>query len=221
MERIAHRGARTEAPENTVAAFERAFQRRADAIELDVHATRDGIVVVHHDPDLAPGVNVERPKIAEMTWEEVAATYAVTGISVPTLAQVLAVVPLGKTVYVEIKGLGIEQLVANDIRRSSARCAVHAFDHATIARFVDIAPEIPRGLLFESDLADMETAVARARVRDIWPQFSLIDSSVMTRARAMGVRVIGWTVNERDDLQRLGGLGVDGICTDDVRLLDA
>jgi glycerophosphoryl diester phosphodiesterase len=221
MERIAHRGARREAPENTVAAFERAFQRRADAIELDVHATRDGVVVVHHDPDLALGVSAERPKIAEMTWQDVAATYMVTGISVPTLAQVLAVVPAGKTVYVEIKGLGIEQLVADEIRRSSVRCAVHSFDHATIERFARIAPDVPRGLLFESNLAEMETAVARVSARDVWPQFSLIDSSVMARAHAIGVRVIAWTVNERADQQRLAALGVDGICTDDVRLLDA
>ena len=53
IERIAHRGARRELPENTIAAFERAFGRGAVAIELDVHATRDSVVVVHHDPDLA------------------------------------------------------------------------------------------------------------------------------------------------------------------------
>ncbi|MGH7617348.1 MAG: glycerophosphodiester phosphodiesterase, partial [Gemmatimonadaceae bacterium] len=48
MERIGHRGAKRELPENTIAAFKRAFDRGADAVELDVHATNDGVVVVHH-----------------------------------------------------------------------------------------------------------------------------------------------------------------------------
>src|SRR5439155_7107203 len=52
VQRIAHRGAKREFPENTLPAFQRAFERGADAIELDVHATRDGVVVVHHDAEL-------------------------------------------------------------------------------------------------------------------------------------------------------------------------
>ena len=54
MERIGHRGAKRELRENTLAAFRRAFERGADAVELDVHATRDGVVVIHHDAELGP-----------------------------------------------------------------------------------------------------------------------------------------------------------------------
>src|SRR5262245_34904561 len=151
IERIAHRGARTELPENTIAAFERAFGRGAVAIELDVHATADSVVVVHHDPELALPVS-RSARIAEMTWEEIEATCAATDTSVPTLAEVLAVVPPDATADVEIKGLGIEQLVADVISESTARCAVHSFDHATIERFKSIVPDVPRGLLFESGL---------------------------------------------------------------------
>jgi glycerophosphoryl diester phosphodiesterase len=220
IERIAHRGARTELPENTVAAFAQAFARRADAIELDVHATSDGVVVVHHDPDLGLPVSIAKRRIAGMTWEQVEASRAATGVSVPTLTEVLAVAPTNATVYVEIKGLGIEELVAEAIGATTTRCAVHSFDHATIERFKSIAPDVPRGLLFESGLDQLEDAVRRAGARDVWPLHSLIDAGLMARARALGCRVIAWTVNDADEARRLAALGVDGLCTDDVRILD-
>jgi glycerophosphoryl diester phosphodiesterase len=220
IERIAHRGARVELPENTLAAFGRAFERGANAIELDVHATRDGVVVVHHDPDVALPVSTARRAIAEMTWQELDATRQLTGVSVPTLAEVLAMVPPNAMVYVEIKGAGIERLVADVIGRSAAHCAVHSFDHATIERFKQIAPDVPRGLLFEGNAAQLDVEVQRIGAHEVWPHYSLVDADLVARVRALGARTIVWTVNDAAEARRLAGLGVDGICTDDVRLLD-
>ena len=220
IERIAHRGARTEFPENTVAAFQRAFERGATGIELDVHASRDGVVVVHHDPDLTDSVSRGRLTIAETTWEEIAANDARGGISVPRLRDVLAVVPANATAYVEIKGARIERLVADAIAASPARCAVHSFDHTTIGRIAAIAPDLPRGLLFESSIDSLESEVKRTSARDVWPHYSLIDSALVARARVVGARIIAWTVNSRAEVERLAALGIDGICTDDVRILD-
>jgi len=220
IERIAHRGARIELPENTLAAFGRAFERGANAIELDVHATCDGVVVVHHDPDLALPVSIPRRAIAEMTWQEVDASRLLTQISIPTLAEVLAMVPASATVYVEIKGLQIELAVADVIGRSSAQCAVHSFDHDTIERFKSIAPDVPRGILFEGNAEQLDVEVRRIGARDVWPHYSLIDAALVARTRALGARTIAWTVNDATEARRLAGLGVDGICTDDVRLLD-
>jgi len=222
IERIAHRGARTELPENTVAAFERAFEHGATGIELDVHSSRDGVIVVHHDPELAYSVSGALLPIAETTWEEIRASGVRSGASIPRLTEVLAVVPPGATAYVEIKGARIEQLVADVIAVSSAKCAVHSFDHATIGRISAIAPDLPRGLLFESveSLGSLESEVKRASARDVWPHHSLIDSALVARARAVGARVIAWTVNSRAEAARLAALGIDGICTDDVRILD-
>ena len=220
IERIAHRGARTEFPENSVAAFERAFERGATGIELDVHASKDGVVVVHHDPDVADSVSGAKRPIAEMTWEEIRATVAHTGTSVPRLTDVLAGVPAGATAYVEIKGNRIERLVADVIASSSARCAVHSFDHATIDRIATLAPDLPRGLLFESSVESLESEVRRTSARDVWPHYSLIDGALVARARALGARVIAWTVNSLAEVERLATLRIDGICTDDVRILD-
>ena len=104
----------------------------------------------------------------------------------PTLTEVLAIVPPSATVYVEIKGTGIELLVADVIGRSSAHCAVHSFDHGTIERFKQIAPDVPRGLLFEGNAAQLDVEVQRIGAREIWPHYSLVDADLVARARALG-----------------------------------
>ena len=135
MEHIAHRGAKRELPENTLGAFRRAFERGADAIELDVHATRDGVVVIHHDPDLGRSFGpLAGRAIAALEWSALGAVEIAEELAVPTLAQLLAIIPSGATAYVELKGDGIERLVADVVRASSARCAVHSFDHEAIRR---------------------------------------------------------------------------------------
>ena len=77
------------------------------------------------------------------------------GIGIPRLSEVLQSAPASATVYVEIKGAGIERLVAEVIRGSTTRCAVHSFDHAAVEAMRAIAPEIPRGILFEESGFDV------------------------------------------------------------------
>src|SRR5207248_3615348 len=120
-----------------LSAFEGAFARGADAVELDVHGTRDGIVVVHHDPEvsarLAPH-DLPSRAIAELTAAELARVRLTPRDSIPILADVLAVVPAGRRVYVEIKGKGITERVAEVIRVAGRDCAVHSFDVQTIVK---------------------------------------------------------------------------------------
>jgi glycerophosphoryl diester phosphodiesterase len=222
VERIAHRGARRELPENSLPAFQRAFERGADAIELDVHATRDGVVIVHHDPSFGREVSpapLRGRRLAELTSDEVAGARLAAGAAVPTLAAVLAAVPSGRRVYVEMKGLGIEQAVADVVRRAGVECAVHSFDHFGIERLREIAPEIPRGVLYERGPRDLVSEMRRAGARDVWPRWKLIDAALVAAVHEEGGRVIGWTVNTATAIRDLTALGVDGICSDDVRLV--
>ena len=222
VERIAHRGAKREFPENTVPAFQRAFARGATGIELDVHATADGVVVVHHDPEvrgLAAGSNA----INELEWRQVQMVELGAGpdnahVGIPRLSDVLAIVPAGATVYVEIKGSGIEQAVASVIRSSAASCAVHSFDHDAIGRMREIAPEVPRGILFERVPENVESAIRKVGARDVWPERTLIDRALVAAVHAAGSRVIAWTVNSHAEAQRLVDSAVDGLCGDDVRV---
>ena len=220
MERIGHRGAKRELRENTLAAFRRAFERGADAVELDVHATRDGVVVIHHDPELGAEFGpLAGGAIAGLDWIDLEGVGLPDDLGVPTLAQLLAIVPASATAYVEIKGERIERLVADVIRASMTRCAVHSFDHEAVRRMREIAPEIARGILFDRRPVDVVASMAATGARDVWPEWHLIDRGLVDRVHEAGGRVIAWTVNSADAAANLGAIGVDGLCTDDVRLL--
>ena len=224
VERIGHRGAKRELPENTIAAFKRAFDRGADAIELDVHATSDGVVVVHHDPTLGGGFRGFAGRaIAELDWRTLASASESAATRIPTLNDVFAIVPQGGTVYVEIKGSGIEALVAQVVSSARIRSAVHSFDHQCIELMRGLAPTVPRGILIDQEKADTDVlaAMARAGARDVWPEWTMIDRALVERVHGAGGRVIAWTVNDITTAATLVGMGVDGVCTDDVRILDA
>ena len=205
-------------------AFRRALELGASGIELDVHATRDGIVVVHHDPVVQPldaGSGPTEVAIADVTWEELLRLRPPTSEGIPPLGDVLTLVGDRATVYVELKGAAIEEAVIATIRAGHAHCAVHSFDHAAIERASRIAPEIPRGLLFDSYTIDPARAMRATGARDVWPHWSLVDSRLVERVHEVGGRVIAWTVNDDADAAALLEIGVDAICTDDIRLVAA
>lgn len=216
-ERVAHRGMPRELRENTLPGFLLALDSGADAIELDVHRTRDGEVVVHHDP------SVQGRDIANSTWAEIRALDVGGGSVIPRLADVLDEIGDRATMYVELKGSRIEDAVVDVCREHGHRYALHSFDHEAIARTARIAPEVSRGLLIDrgtpDPIASLSRSVERIRPRDVWPHWSLVDDTLMRRAEALDVRVIVWTVNALDEARRLKTLGVAGICTDDVRML--
>jgi glycerophosphoryl diester phosphodiesterase len=221
VERIGHRGAPREFPENSVPAFERAIELGADAVELDVHVTSDGVPVVHHDSDvsLSPTLGRSRGAISSMTWRDVSRVELAPGVFVPSLEQVLDAVGNRATVYVELKGAGSEESAIAVIRASRTRCAVHSFDHVAIARASRIEPEGRRGILFDEYPHDVVRAMHDASARDVWPQWELIDEALVSRVHAAGGRVVAWTVNTTAAADHLVRLEVDGLCGDDVRLL--
>src|SRR5687768_12545330 len=159
---IGHRGAPRERPENTLASFLRALDLGADAVELDVHATRDGVVVVHHDfvPRAESSVASLRGRpIAELTGAELE-TFHVSGEPIPSLSEVLREIGARATVYVEIKGRDIEPSVIAAIERvpSAQRVAVHSFDHRAVVRTRAMRPGLPSGILSASYLIDPQSA---------------------------------------------------------------
>ena len=217
LERVAHRGMPGMRRENTLPSFKLALDHGADAIELDVHVTRDGVVVVHHDAAVH-----DRP-ILGLSWKELAVVDLGAGARIPRLEDVLTAVGQRAVVYVELKGSGIEEAVVATVRAHGHRFALHSFDHGAMERSARLAPEIARGVLLDRGLPDAEgdlaRVVARVHPRDVWPHASLVDASFMRLARELEVRVIPWTVNSAQSARALLAIGVDAICTDDVRIL--
>jgi glycerophosphoryl diester phosphodiesterase len=218
-ELIAHRGVPRDRPENTLPGFARALEEGARGIELDVHATGDGVVVVHHDPiprAAASDPSLAGHPIATLTRAQLD-TFRVAGTTpIPTLADVLALVGRRATVYVEIKGLGIEGLVLDVIASGPARCAVHSFDHAQVARVGQSRPGLPTGALVTARPRSVAALLGELGARDLWPEWPIIDEPLVRDTHASGGRVIAWTVNDPVAARRLAALGVDGICTDVV-----
>jgi glycerophosphoryl diester phosphodiesterase len=214
-EKISHRGAHQTLPENSIPAFLRAIELGADAIELDVHATSDGVVMVHHDP-VVNAQGEARTRIADLSAGDLGRFPLGHGVEIPTLQAVLDAVGDQARVYIEIKAADIEPLVVRCIRESGASCAVHAFDHRVVKTVKRIFPAIRTGVLEVARHVDPVASLLAAGAQDLWQEVSFIDEELVVRAHSVNARVIAWTADDPDQWKTLNELGVDGICTDRI-----
>jgi glycerophosphoryl diester phosphodiesterase len=221
---IGHRGAPRERPENTLPSFLRALELQADGIELDVHCTKDRVVVVHHDEiprATPPSGKLAGRRIDALTFDELQG-FSVRGLAlISTLEEALAVIKGRADVFIELKGAAIEREVVDVIRESiaPARCAVHSFDHEQVGRARALAPEIRGGILFDRVVADPVAAMRAADAYDVWPSREHVSEDLVRRVHEAGGRVIPWTVNKAAEAIALASLGVDGLCTDFIPVL--
>ncbi|NDH96893.1 MAG: glycerophosphodiester phosphodiesterase [Actinobacteria bacterium] len=211
---IAHRGAREAARENTLPAFRLAREFGAEWVELDARRTADGVVVVHHDAQLADG-----RVLAELTVDELPEF-------IPSLAEALEECH-GMGVNIEIKNLPsdpdydadhlVSEAVAGVVQAylGPERTIVSSFNIDTLDRLHAVDPAIPLAYLFA--IGDPAMAIARACAHEmtaIHPYDPLVTASLVERAQDEGLAVNVWTVNDPERMKVLAGFGVDGICTD-------
>lgn len=218
FERIGHRGAPREFPENTLEGFLRALERGADAVELDVHKTRDDGVVIHHDPDVRTPDGALRP-LSGLSQAEVEACRLAGGLRIPSLAQVLDAIGRRATVYIELKGHDVGLAAADVARAHGGRYALHSFDHDALRALSASLPQLAYGILLDAGTQDPGGMAAAFTGRDIWAHWTLADAQLARGVHARGQRLLAWTVNDPAEADRLRLAGVDGVCTDDVRLL--
>ena len=207
---IAHRGASGYEYENSRAAFRRAVMLDADGVELDIHATRDGTIVVHHDPEI-PGVG----PIAELSLDQARLVRIRNGETLPLLSEVLDLL-YDRDVWIEVKSLPVAHdgtfFEILDRGPCPARYAVHAFDHRVIRRLGEARPELRRGILLSAHLEDPVSAMRAVGATTLWQEWQQIDRALVNKVHDAGGALIAWTVNEIGDLERLARMGVDGLC---------
>ncbi|HWA55653.1 MAG TPA: glycerophosphodiester phosphodiesterase [Gemmatimonadales bacterium] len=207
---IAHRGASGHAFENSPTAFRRAVELGADGVELDVHATSDGALLVHHDPEVR-GLG----RIGALPRGVLAHHRLPNGEAIPTLAEALALLA-GLDVWVEVKTLPPEHdaalLRTLDGGPTPDRYAVHGFDHRIVERLGERRPGLRRGVLLASYLLDTLSVMRSAGADTLWMETHLIDQPLVNLVHAAGGRLIAWTANDDTEIRRLIHLGVDGIC---------
>ena len=183
-----------------------------------MHATGDGIVVVHHDA-VVHARHPQRPahrRVADLSVAELAEFPLAEGVRIPTLSEALATIGKRATVYVEIKAPNIEPLVTRDIREAVATCAVHSFDHRVVKNVKAIFPAVRTGVLEVSRHIDPAASLADTAAEDLWQEVDSIDEELVQRAHSVGARVVAWTANEPGQWETLYHLGVDAICTDRI-----
>jgi glycerophosphoryl diester phosphodiesterase len=132
------------------------------------------------------------------------------------LQDVLAAVPAGARVYVEIKGRDIEALVVRVIRESNADCAVHSFDHRVVQTVKNIFPAVRTGVLEVARHLDPAATLRETGAADLWQEKDFIDEDLVTRIHAANGRVVAWTANDPLQWKTLRAIGVDAICTDRI-----
>lgn len=183
-----------------------------------MHATRDGIVVVHHDP-VVHAAHPQSPAhkaIAQLSAPELEEFPLGDGTRIPTLSETLDLVGDRAIVYVEIKARSIEALVTRCIRESETTCAVHSFDHRIVLEVRRIFPAIRTGVLEVSRHIDPAASLVAASAKDLWQEVDSIDEDMVARVHAVGARVIAWTANDPTQWESLHAIGVDGLCTDRI-----
>jgi len=232
----AHRGGAALWPENSLLAFRQALALGVDALEFDLHMTSDGELVVLHDPTLDRTTTGTGPvrdlKLADLAGVRLKTRDgAVTDERIPTFAQLLELAAAAVELLPEIKVDAnrqrydsIEEKVLALLRARGllARTTVQAFQVETIRRLRALEPKARTMLLVargdvERDRARPAEAVRRARdlgATDLGMNHRLIDADVMAAARAAGIRVSAWTVNEEADILRMVDLGVDMVMSD-------
>lgn len=227
---IAHRGASGDRPENTLPAFEHAVEQGADMIETDLHLSRDGVIVIHHDAGL------ERlggqGEIRQRSAAELAALDAAPGdpdvLAMPTLLDILEGFGdriewnLELKVGLEAPYEGIEDRVVTEVeaRGLLGRVLFSSFDDGVLSRLRARSEAARLGVLVSPRARrDVWGRASRVAAEAIHPHTRLVDAARVDAAHERGLAVYPYTANEPREMLRLVHLGVDGVITNFPRVL--
>lgn len=230
---IAHRGASADAPENTVAAIKLAWTQSADASEFDVFLSRDGKIVVIHDADTKRVAGVDR-KVVDQTADELRALDAGSwknarfkGEKIPLLEEMLATVPPGKRVFIEVKcGPEIMPELDRVLKASKLKpeqTPIISFHAPVVAAVKKTRPDLAAYWIVSLDKKNAEPPPAVDLIKkakavqadglDLSASKSL-DKAYAEAIKSAGLKLYVWTVNDLAVARRMIDLGVDGITTD-------
>jgi glycerophosphoryl diester phosphodiesterase len=208
---IAHRGASGIELENSLAAFRAAAPQGAGGVELDIHATADGELFVHHDETIGA------THIAQSTAKAIGALRLKNGEPVPTLSQALTAIAPHLQVFIEVKTLDPRWdgrlFEIMDQGPNPSGYAVHGFDHRIVQRLSEKRPGLRCGVLSSSYPVRPLAALKDAGASILWQERTVTDDMLVRLLHDAGMSLFVWTVDEPADLARFVALGVDGICT--------
>ncbi len=204
---LGHRGARAtkSIPENTFASFDQALTDGCDGFEFDVRLTSDGQAVVVHDPQ-SRGVEIARSTAPQVSW-------------LPQMHDVLVRYQDSAFLNIELKVPGLEPLIVNLLRKyaPSRGFVVSSFLPEVLRSVRGESSVVPLGLICETK--PQLSAWRQSPAEYVIPYHSLISTKLIRELHGAGKKILVWTVNERSGMRRFEKAGVDGIISDDTKLL--
>ncbi|WP_413999508.1 glycerophosphodiester phosphodiesterase [Flavobacterium sp. W1B] len=220
MLKIGHRGAKGYEPENTLIGFQKAIDMHVDGIELDVHLSADGEIMVIHDESIDRKTNgqgiVNTLSLPELKRFLISHEHAI-----PTLTEVFDLVNRKCFINIELKSYETADKVVNLIEKYVEEMnweytdfLVSSFDWNALQQVTFSNSAIPIGVLTETDL-DLALAFAKfIQAKSIHPHYHLLTAENTAQFQEKGFQVFPWTINESEDLKKIKSFNVNGIITD-------
>ncbi|GAA3490861.1 glycerophosphodiester phosphodiesterase [Streptomyces cremeus] len=210
---IGHRGVMGVEPENTLSSFLHAQRAGMDVIELDLHLSKDGALVVLHDADVDRTTDGHGP-VAALSLAELRALNAGDGERIPLFEEVLDAV--SAPIQAEVKDVAVARTLAEVMLRRELveRVEVLSFHDEALTRIAALVPGVRTALVAEfygPEVVDRAVAVGAAAVVLDLQRLTL---ETVRRAHGQKLRVIGWVVNTTEELRLAHALELDGVTTD-------
>ena len=209
---VGHRGAKGIEPENTITSFKKALEIGVEYVECDVHLSADGYPVVIHD-DTLDRTTSGKGKVREYTLRELKNFDAGKGERIPTLEEVLELVKGKARLIIEIKEPEAKEVVLKTIKKKDLKEEVllASFDSHLL---MDISSDFSKVLLSYRNPSLFFYVAKEISVSFLGLKYTLITSKVMDRAKKNNLKLLAWTVNERENIKKMLDLNVDAIASD-------
>jgi glycerophosphoryl diester phosphodiesterase len=214
MLKIGHRGAKGYEPENTLVSFQKAINLNADGIELDVHLSSDGEIMVIHDE------TIDRTTNGKGILNQITAS-ALKKYGIPTLLEVLDLVNRNCFVNIELKGIGtakpVIELLKQYISKKNWKYSdflVSSFDWKMLQEVQFLNQKIKIGVLTEASIEEALVFAKKIKAFSIHPNYQLLTKENVALMQDNGFEVYPWTVNSTEDIQKIKAFNVNGIISD-------
>lgn len=212
--KIGHRGAKGHEPENTLISFQKALDLKVDGIELDVHLSLDREIIVIHDQTINR-TTTKKGFVKNFTSSQL------KELGIPTLAKVFDLVNRNCFINIELKGSRTAKSVVNLIEIYISEknwnyndFLVSSFDWKMLEVVQSLNPNIRIGVITEESVDEALAFAKKIKAFSIHPDYSLLTKENVVLIQENGFDVYPWTVNSKEDIQKIKSLNVNGIISD-------
>ncbi|OAS82528.1 MULTISPECIES: glycerophosphodiester phosphodiesterase [Metabacillus] len=232
VDNVAHRGAAGYAPENTIAAFDKAVEMKADYIEIDVQRSKDGELVIIHDTSVNRTTD-GTGKVGDLTFTELRSLDAGSwkgeqfkGEKIPTFAEILDRYHGKVGILIELKAPelypGIEESIAQELTArnldvpQNEKIIIQSFNFESMKIMNELLPKVPIGVLTSSKLHTTPEALQEfSTYADYFnPSYGIVTKDLVDQVHSIGMKISSWTVRSQEAADFLLEMDVDAIITD-------